>query len=44
MKKNDTLNGKALKPKKTTIDFLLRYSKSLAVLQTQSLSVAMLKN
>lgn len=44
MKKNDTLNGKALQPKKSTIDFLLRYSKGLAIVQTQNLSVAILKN
>lgn len=44
MKKNDTLNGKTLQPQKTTIDFLLRFSKSVAVIQTRNLSVAMLKN
>ena len=36
MKKNDTLNENLLKPKRQTIDFLLSYSKSIAVLKTKT--------
>ncbi len=36
MKKIDTLNEKLLKPKKQTIDFLLSYSKSIAVLKSKN--------
>ena len=36
MKKNDTLKEGLLKPKKTTIDFLLTYSRSLDVLKSKS--------
>ena len=44
MKKNDTLNEKLLKPKKQTIDFLLSYSKNLAVLKTKSKNLTVSKN
>lgn len=33
MKKNDSLKQKLLKPKRQTIDFLLSYSKSIALLK-----------
>lgn len=44
MKKNDTLNEKLLKPKKQTVDFLLRFSKSIAVLKTPYKSEVIAKN
>ncbi|SFI85433.1 hypothetical protein SAMN05421638_1205 [Kaistella treverensis] len=36
MKNDYTLNGKLLKPKQMTVEFLLRYSKNLQVLKTVS--------
>lgn len=33
MKKLDTLNRKRLKPKKTTVNFLLSFSKSIEILK-----------
>lgn len=44
MKKNDTLNGKFLIPKKHTIDFLLSYSRSIQVLKTKSKIQTVTKN
>ena len=44
MKKIDTLNEKQLKPKKQTIDFLLNYSKNIAVLKTKSKNQIVPKN
>lgn len=44
MKKNDTLNEKLLKPKKQIIDFLLSYSRSIAVLKTKSKNQIVSKN
>lgn len=44
MKKNDTLNAKGILPKKSTVDFLLKFSKSIAIIPTREMSVAMLKN
>jgi|GEM_PF-3443228 len=35
---------KALKPRQTTIDFILAYSKNLSVLKTRSGSVTITKN
>ncbi|WP_262903702.1 hypothetical protein [Kaistella polysaccharea] len=36
MKKDYTLNGSLLKPKKITVDFLLMYSKSIQALKSGS--------
>ena len=44
MKKIDTLNEKLLKPKKQAIDFLLNYSKNIAVLKTKSKNQIVSKN
>ncbi len=44
MKKNDTLKRKNLKPKKETIDFLLRFSRSVEVLKTKNKSFPITKN
>lgn len=44
MKKIDTLNEKLLTPKKQTIDFLLSYSKSIAVLKSKTKNQIVSKN
>ncbi|WP_262493280.1 hypothetical protein [Kaistella palustris] len=44
MKKNDTLNQNLLKPKRQTVDFLLSYSRSIAVLKTSGKSQTVSKN
>lgn len=44
MKNIDTLNEKLLKPKKETVEFLLSYSKSIAVLRTKSKNLIISKN
>lgn len=44
MKKIDTLNEKLLKPKKQTIDFILSYSKSIAVLKSKTKNQIVSKN
>lgn len=44
MKKIDTLNEKRLKPKKQTIDFLLRYSQSIQVIKLKSKNLIVSKN
>jgi len=44
MKKIYTLNEKLLKPKKQTIDFLLSYSKSIAVLKSKTKNQIVSKN
>ena len=44
MKKIDTLNEKLLKPKKQAIDFLLSYSKSIAVLKSKTKNQIVSKN
>ncbi len=44
MKKIDTLNKSQLKPKQQTIDFLLRFSKSLEIVKMKDKSFLMVKN
>jgi len=44
MKKNNILSVKVLKPKKQTIDFLLKFSQSLAVIETAGKNFLVSKN
>lgn len=44
MKKNNILSVKVLKPKKQTIDFLLKFSQSLAVVETAGKNFLVSKN
>ncbi|MDF0718997.1 MULTISPECIES: hypothetical protein [Chryseobacterium group] len=44
MKKNDTLNAKLLKPRKSTVSLLLNFSKSITVLKTRTKVVAVSQN
>ena len=44
MKKNDTLNERLLKPKKQTVEFLLSYSKSVAVVKSKNKNHVVVKN
>lgn len=44
MKKIDTLNANKLKPKKATVNFLLRFSKSIEVVRTSSEVYRITKN
>lgn len=44
MKKIDTLNAKKLKPKKSTVNFLLNFSKSLEVIRTKAEVYRITKN
>jgi len=44
MKKNYNLKNSVLTPKKDTIDFLLSFSKSMAVIRTKNKSFIVSKN
>ena len=44
MKKNYNLKNSVLTPKKATIDFLLSFSKSMAVIRTKNKSFVVSKN
>ncbi|WP_374363183.1 hypothetical protein [Cloacibacterium sp.] len=44
MKKNYTLKVPILKPKKSTIDFLLNFSKSVAVINANNMKYLVSKN
>lgn len=44
MKSNDSLKTKSLKPKKETIDFLLRFSKNLEVIKIKNNLCQITKN
>jgi len=44
MKKNYNLNTTVLTPKKATVDFLLSFSKSIAVIRTKKQSFVVSKN
>lgn len=44
MKANDSLKTKSLKPKKETIDFLLRFSKNLEVVKIKNNLCQITKN
>ena len=44
MKNNDLLSFSTMKPKKQTVDYLLRFSKSLAVLETPKKRFLVSKN
>ena len=44
MKNNNSLLTKVLKPKKQTIDFLLKFSKSIAVVETTNKSFVIIQN
>ncbi|MCX3296011.1 hypothetical protein [Chryseobacterium salipaludis] len=44
MKKNDTLNVPLVKPRKSTVDFLLSFSKSIEVLKNSSVQKTVSKN
>lgn len=44
MKKNDTLKKTILKPKRQTIDFLLKFSKSLEIIKIKDRSFLIVKN
>ncbi|WP_262483854.1 hypothetical protein [Chryseobacterium sp. Leaf180] len=44
MKNNDSLKMKSLKPKKETIDFLLRYSKNIEVVEIKKVRHVLSKN
>lgn len=44
MKKIDILTPKAIMPKRETVKFLLNFSKSLEVIKTKNLQVAVMKN
>ena len=44
MKKNDILARKALLPKKSTIDFLLNYSKNIETIKTSKRQFIVSKN
>ncbi|MGC4128809.1 MAG: hypothetical protein QM564_04455 [Bergeyella sp.] len=44
MKNNNTLSVKILKPKKQTVDFLLKFSKSIAVIGNEQKKYVISKN